>query len=163
MGPFLPTWTLDRWQTAAEPTRRPEDADWTTAALLERLPGPNEEWTLYVECRRPDEAGNDADSVRIWLGPRSRPISVIRVTRAGAAADELSLTPPQSLTGSMRVQSDRWSFRINLPRAAFDPDGTLTIGLERIGSQGRRWTWPRPIAPWQSEPGRVRLDTSTWG
>lgn len=163
MGPFLPTWTLDRWQAAAEPTRRPGDVEWTTAALLERLPGSNEEWTLYVECLRPEHAGNDADSVRIWIGPRSKPISVIRVTRGGTPTDELSLSTPEILAGSMRVQSDRWSFRIRLPRAAFDTQGGITLGLERIGSQGRRWTWPRPIAPWQSEPGRVRLDTSRWG
>lgn len=163
MGPFLPAWTLDRWQTAAETPRRPGDAEWTTAALLERLPGSNEEWTLYVECLRPEQAGNDADSVRIWLGPRSKPISVIRVTRGGTATDELALNSTQMLAGSMRLQSDRWSFRIRLPRTAFDADGSITIGLERIGSQGRRWTWPRPIAPWQSEPGRARLDTSRWG
>lgn len=162
MGPLLPGWTLEAWHSGADPVARPEDAPWTTAALLERLPGAEGDWTIYVECMRPPDAGNDADAVRLWLGPRTRPDAVFRITRDGSATNELSVQSQIELAQPVRVTNDRWTFRVRVPRAAVGADGVLTLGMERLGSQGRRWSWPRAMTPWQVEPGRLRLWLNAW-
>jgi hypothetical protein len=33
----------------------------------------------------------------------------------------------------------------------------------RVDGRGRRSAWPRPMLPWQDEPGRAALDTRAWG
>lgn len=161
-GPLLPPWTLASWLAGVEPRSGLADAPWATAALLERLPGASGAWTLYVECLRPPEQGNDADSVRLWFGPRSRPAAVIRVSRAGSVTDEVALETDAMLVGNVTQADDRWAFRVTVPRRAIDADGTLMLGIERLAPGGRRWAWPRPMTPWQVEPGRARIDLSAW-
>lgn len=162
MGPFLPGWTLESWQSGRDPVPRADDAKWTTAALLERLPGSDGDWTIYVECMRPVEAGNDADAVRIWLGPRGRPSAVLRVTRDGSASNELSIQSQIVLSQTVRVADDRWTFRVRLPRNAVDSNGVLMLGMERLSSKAQRWSWPRAMTPWQVEPGRMRFSLKGW-
>lgn len=162
MGPFLPGWTLESWQSGRDPSPLPADVAWTTAALLERLPGADGDWTIYVECMRPPDAGNDADTVRIWMGPRARPSAVLRITRDGSATNELAVQGQDVLVEHVRVADDRWSFRVRLPRNAVDAEGVLTLGMERLGSRARRWSWPRAMTPWQVEPGRVRFALDRW-
>lgn len=162
MGPFVPGWTLPALQSGVAPIPGPADAEWTTAALIERLPGGSGAWTIYFECLRPADAGNDADSVRIWLGPKDRPISVIRVTYDGSASNELSVQGAATLVQPVLRGPDRWSFRVALPSDAVEKSRQVSIGLERIGPKGRRWSWPRAMTPWQVEPGRVRLSLDAW-
>lgn len=162
MGPFLPGWTLESWQSGSDPMPRAPDAPWTTAALLERLPGSEGDWTIYVECMRPADAGSDADAVRIWIGPRGRPTAVLRVTRDGSAGNELSIQSQIELAQDVTVSGDRWTFRVRLPRNAVDSNGVLMLGMERLGSKAQRWSWPRAMTPWQVEPGRARFSLEGW-
>lgn len=162
MGPLLPGLTLSDWLRGGEPAPGRSEAAWTTAALLERMPGASGAWTAYFECRRPRGIANDADSVRLWLGPFGRPASVVRVTRDGSVRDEIRSESGASLVGEVRVTDDRWSFRVRLPAGVVQEDGVLMIGIERISTGGRRWSWPRPMTPWQVEPGRVRVDLNAW-
>ena len=162
IGPLVNGWTLREWLAGSDPTPATTDADWTTAAILERMPGAAGEWTLYAECRRPRGSPNDADSIRVWLGPFGRPASVVRITRDGTVRDEVRSESGVALVGSIRVTDDRWAFRVTLPVDAAGPDGTLMLGVERITTGGRRWSWPRAMTPWQVEPGRVRVDLRAW-
>lgn len=162
MGPFVPGWTLSALQAGVSPIPGPADANWTTAALIERLPGGTGAWTIYFECLRPADAGNDADSVRIWLGPKDRPMAVIRVTYDGSASNELSVQGAATLVQPVLRGPDRWSFRVALPSEVVEKSREVSIGLERIGPKGRRWSWPRAMTPWQVEPGRVRLSLDAW-
>ncbi len=162
MGPFVPGWTLASLESGTDPSPRPSEVAWTTAALVERLPGASGRWTIYVECMRPATAGNDSDSVRIWLGPRERPFAVLRVTHDGSASNELAVQGAVTLVQPVLSGPDRWSFRIALPDGVLHRDSVLTIGMERIGPGGRRWSWPRAMTPWQVEPGRMRLTLDAW-
>lgn len=162
MGPLAPGWDLASWLSGEEPRPGAGDAGWTTAALLERMPGSSGAWTVYVECMRPASSANDSDSVRIWLGPLTRPSSVLRITRDGSLRDELSSESGAALIGEVRSTPDRWSFRVALPPDAIPDDGHLMIAMERLSTGGRRWSWPRPMMPWQAEPGRLRVDLSAW-
>lgn len=161
-GPFVPGWTLSTWLAGAEPRPAPEDAPWTAAALIERLPGTQGVWSIYVECLRPESAGNDADSVRLWLGPRNLPLARIRVSRDGSATNELDSAVAPTLITPVVPSADRWAFRLEIPASAIDADGTLMLGLERFGSGARRWSWPRAMTPWQTEPGRLRINLKDW-
>lgn len=162
MGPLAPGWTLAEWLGGEEPKAGAGDTGWTTAALLERMPGSDGAWTIYVECLRPASSANDSDSVRIWLGPLTRPTSVLRITRDGSLRDELSSGSRAALIGEVRATPDRWSFRVALPPDAIPDDGSLMIAMERLSTGGRRWSWPRPMMPWQAEPGRLRVDLNAW-
>jgi hypothetical protein len=126
------------------------------------MPGAAGQWTIYVECLRPAFSANDSDSVRIWLGPITRPDAVLRITRDGSVRDELFSDSSAALIGDIRLAADRWSFRVTLPPDAIPSDGHLMIAMERLATGGRRWSWPRPMMPWQAEPGRVRADLSAW-
>jgi hypothetical protein len=51
---------------------------------------------------------------------------------------------------------------VPLPDNITDPDGAVRVAIERVDAAGRRSTFPRPQLPWQTEPGRVLIDTATW-
>lgn len=161
-GPFVPGWTLPNWLASTEPRAGPDDIPWTTAALVEKLPGPRAPWTLYFECLRPASAGNDADSVRVWLGPSARPTLRLRVSREGTIIDELNAERTVGFVTPPTVGPDRWAFRVEIPDYSIDSDGTVMLGMERFGSGTRRWSWPRAMTPWQTEPGRLRIDLKAW-
>lgn len=146
MGPLLAEWTMDSWTSgvAALPA-----LERSTAARLERTP--TGQWEVFVECRVPsaDEAARGTargDQVRIVFGPLGAPLGVV------------TLEAPATLG-----QGDRWSARALVPAAAIEPGNLLRLGIERRDASGARSSWPRPMLPGQSEPGRrlVRLDR--WG
>ena len=60
-------------------------------------------------------------------------------------------------------QGGKWVANVPIPARCVEKDGTLRIAIERTDSRGRRTSWPRPMLPWDSEPGRVALDTKAWG
>jgi hypothetical protein len=97
-----------------------------------------------------------------------RPRLVLRVGESGYAHVESKLGAAGEDTGSDPVRVSvvsrpgKWVCQIPLPAICFESDGTLRIGLERIDPRGTRSAFPRPMLPWQSEPGRVAIDTSTW-
>jgi hypothetical protein len=145
-------------------------------------------WVLYIECATPEAPAVDADSVRIWLGPFGNPTAVLRVWPDGRLADqtvaaraELSLSVGRASGGGVggrggaggggggaTVQTvrdadgRRWAAWVPIPPHCFERDGTLRLGLERVDARAVRSAWPRPMLPWQVEPGRAALDTTAW-
>src|SRR5690606_26709274 len=62
----------------------------------------------------------------------------------------------------IRRERDRWIVFVDLPQDAFEPDGTVIVGAERVGARGVRSVWPRPVLPWEEAPPRVAFDATTW-
>ncbi|MEM7622954.1 MAG: hypothetical protein AAF235_07090, partial [Planctomycetota bacterium] len=69
--------------------------------------------------------------------------------------------PFRSWTSSPR-EPDRWTADIAIPDWAIEDDGTLILGITRTMQDGTRAAWPRPMLPWQREPGRIRIDLDAW-
>jgi len=166
IGPLLHDWVIDAWTSGNERRRSRPDPVWSTAALLQREPDPEDRtrqrWVIVLECRRPIEAApTTTEIVRIWLGPYGHPRAVLRVTSDGRIADEL-LGQTLGAQAGVIASGDRWVVSIPVPARAIDDTGELLIGITRTDGFGRRTAWPRRMFPWQTEPGRVGVDLSTW-
>jgi hypothetical protein len=163
IGPLLPDLTIQSW---LEESRAGSVLPaWATVARLHSPPATSNAprpFELYVECRSTADAsvGND-DEVRVWIGPSQSPFAVLRVSASGTLVDELLPdAPPASLP---IARSDvGWSFLLPIPRGAIERDGLLRLALTRTDARGRRSAWPRPMLPWQREPGRIAVDTTAW-
>lgn len=182
---FHSDWRLTEWLTgdpaplAAPVAAGNIDDPWGTSVLILRetdtptgpSPASADRWVAHVECRAP---GGDAspspvapdDALRVWIGPFERARHVLRVSRTGDAVDE---GPPGAGTKRTPLPGvvvtrleDRWIARVPLPDGALEPGGTMRIGLERTDGRGVHSAWPRPMLPWQFEPGRIALDMSAW-
>jgi hypothetical protein len=182
VGPLLRDYTMKLWQIGNAPTEEflPR-GEWATGALLHRPPPDptappsaveSRRWELLVECRMaPGTRGEQLqrEAVRLYFGPSDRPIAALKVDLNGTITSELPtdpLMPPEMKAPPGRTDitrgADRWSFRISLPPGAVERDGTVRLGLTRVDSFGRRSAWPRPMLPWQTEPGRAALDIGAW-
>lgn len=86
--------------------------------------------------------------------------------KAGASAGESSAV----LTPRSDEHVGGWSAWIQLPKECIETsDGSRTstpsalrLGIERMDAHGERSAWPRPMLPWQNEPGRIWIDLSQW-
>jgi len=166
IGPLLHDWVVDAWTNSNERWRSRADPAWSTAAILQREPDPespaSERWVIVLECRRPADADVSTNGVvRIWLGPYGQSRAVLRVTSDGLVGDEQS---GQTLGARAQViaSEDRWVVSIPVPARAIEDNDELLIGVTRIDGYGRRTAWPRRMFPWQTEPGRVGVDLTTW-
>ncbi|MEZ6242226.1 MAG: hypothetical protein R3B57_04215 [Phycisphaerales bacterium] len=161
VGPLQRDWTLDELQGAPASAAPPPDA--ITTALVHRDAGPEapsaDGWRLYVECLAP--APSPEDAVTIWLGPYQRPHTVARVTSEGRRTDPRSPDAQATWIDVSRAP-DRWSFQIDVPPGAIDDSGVLRLAIERHDASGLRTAAPRRMLPWQTEPGRLAVDTKTW-
>ncbi|MEC9374253.1 MAG: hypothetical protein VYC34_10435 [Planctomycetota bacterium] len=159
LGPLLSTWTQQSLLDAA-PT--PARGDAATAALLQKS-AQDKRWRLYVECRMPpqtDEAPSP-DSVRIHIGPSHAARAVLHVNRMGFVIDETdAFGAPRAI--EIAQEADRWSFVIEIEESMIERDRTLLVGLVRDDALGRRSSWPRPLLPWASTPGRAQVDLGAW-
>lgn len=158
LGPLVADAGMESWMGGV--SREPA---LTTAGVMSRS---GEDVELYVECRGSKENGPvEKDVVRVWLGPASAPISVLRIDGTGQVSDEARRVDLVQTPRDVRVIRgvDRWSFRLTLPSRAVEKDGTLRIALTRVDATGKRSAWPRALLPWQDEPGRVAVDTRAWG
>ncbi len=166
LGPLAHDWSMESWLAAAP---RAAPASYGTAGWL-HSPGADGTLELFVECRvPPDRPGSatgpvdtrDADVVRVWLGPTTMPTSVLRITRAGTVSEEAPGPRLVRAPASVRIVEgvDRWSFRLPIPTEVVERDGALRLGLTRDDPTGRRAAFPRPMMPWQREPGRLAIDT----
>jgi hypothetical protein len=161
LEPLRREWDMATWLAAGAPP--PIEEAWTGAGML-YLNASDNTWNLYIECRSPTIGAEE--TIRIWLGAFGAPSSVIRIFSSGAVTDELA--PRHGLPASVKGatvsrQGDTWSARIPVPTRCIEQDGTLRLGLERTDAMGRGTSWPRPMLPWQAEPGRIAVDTSAWG
>jgi len=177
IGPLAADITLTAWVRgglasgpAAEPPAR------ATAALLHApaTAQPGARVVLYLEGERtpPDREGGRAptgDWVRVWVGPTGRPLRVLAVSSEGRVVDQTASARGGSLGAdlpdftraepTLRVGGDaeRWSVWVPMPDAAHAETGVLRLGLERFDGDGERSAWPRPMLPWQAEPGRAAI------
>jgi hypothetical protein len=174
---------MDAWEKAASGgasiAARPE---WATAALLHR-PAPDSasppsaaesrKWELLVECRVSpsisDVESLRREAVRLYFGPSALPTAILRVDMSGTVTNERApgaLAPPELEPPpghvDVRRTADRWAFRITLPPGAVEADGLVRLGICRTDALARRSSWPRPMLPWQKEPGRAVLDCAFW-
>lgn len=165
--PLRREWTLEPWLEGT--TGIPADEAWSAAGLLylDSSPAPDgspgDRWTLFIECRSP--AIGREETIRVWLGAYGAPSAVLKIGSSGSVMDEIA--PKQGLEptvrgGSITRQGDTWSARIPLPARCIEEGGTLRVGIERTDGRGRRTSWPRPMLPWQGEPGRIAVDTAAW-
>jgi hypothetical protein len=178
LGPLVGDWTLASWSLGTpgmEMTPRPE---WAAAAILYREDAPiasagdrpASTWVIYVECRLgPGQAVDPPppESVRIWLGPLGSPRAVLRIGAGGSVVDERAYQEGDArelrrASVSTDPAGRRWTARVPIPARCIEPDGTLRLAFERLDARGQRSTWPRPQLPWQTEPGRAMIDTTTW-
>jgi hypothetical protein len=130
-------------------------------------------WELLVECRMApglmDTAGLRRERVVLYFGPTAKPVSALQVDLSGEASSVLPADPllpaelrPQNFSVPITRATDRWSFRMPLPPGSIEADGTVRLGIMRRDARGARSAWPRPLMPWQVEPGRAALRTGAW-
>jgi len=183
IGPLVRDYSMQAWLRGPEGLAelRTEE-DWATAALLHRpAPDPaappsrleSRRWELVVECRLPSAIDPDTlkrEAVMLYFGSPGKPTAILRIDMTGGVRNVLpadlnlppELAPSPGQTEVTRAV-DRWSFRFNPPPGAVEHDGTLRLGIVRTDARGVRSAWPRPMLPWQAEPGRAALHTRAWG
>lgn len=177
--PFHSDWTLAAWQRGdVNAIPRLAGAPSTRAVLYQKPavspsnadspPASSPAWALFVECARPvakdPSTSNGAESVRVWLGPRIRPIAVWRVGEDGKVVDEgRRAGTPREIRAVVRQIAAGWAAEIELPGEAIEPGGYLRLAIERTDSAGARWTWPAPTLPWQVQPAHAEIRTTDWG
>jgi len=163
LGPLVAEWTQVSWLAGA-PVMQAGPA--IGVGLLQRSTS-GTAWEAVVECRWPQsdtESGPldaEADRVVLWCGPYRQSRVAIEIGPDGQVSYPLGASV-RARAACVR-EPGRWVALIEIPRAAFEPDGSLLLGLERRDPSGQRWSWPRPMMPGQSEPGRAAIDVSTWG
>jgi hypothetical protein len=173
LEPMALDWTMRSFLAGEPGPEMMPERPWATAALLYRDAPPLETarergtacWWVYVECRVPKGQEVSAERVRVWIGPTATPVSVVRISASGSVIDEragMQGRRGEIVGGKVVREEDRWVARVPLPDNITDPDGALRIAIERTDAAGRRSTFPRPQLPWQGEPGRILIDTSTW-
>jgi hypothetical protein len=159
---FLRDWTMAALLAGAPDDSMATPIDWEGAALLRREADGG--WWLYGEFR---SAGMNADTdtgsevVRLWFGPSGRPTALIRANSAGVVVNDVGQGPVREARVSR--EPGKWILRVPVPPGCIESDGTLRMAIERRDARGRRTTWPRPMLPWQTEPGRVAVDMNAWG
>jgi hypothetical protein len=177
MGPLVGDWTMGALLAGEPGAAMAPEPMWATAAVLGQREDAEEgkaegatKWWLYIECKSPAGADGRApasdETVRVWVGPPGRATAVLRISSRGSAVDERALerTSEGGVPG-VRItrEADRWVCQAPLPPGVVEEDGTVRVGIERTDARGRRSAWPRPMTPWQVEPGRARVDTRAWG
>ncbi|MCC6660507.1 MAG: hypothetical protein IT437_06430 [Phycisphaerales bacterium] len=159
LGPLLPDWSMPGWVAGVyRPAPPVGDAAWATSALLTREGQDEPRWVLLVECRTTDPA---PEILRFWFGPFGTPVTTVRIAGAGTVTEEGRTGIDAGVI--VRRDKDRWSAAVAIPASCIDGDGRIVLGLERTDARGRHTAWPRPMLPWQFEPGRVLIDTGGWG
>jgi hypothetical protein len=157
LGPLLPDWSMPGWASGLyQAAPFAAQAEWGASALLMRDEGG--QWALLVECRTSDPA---PETVRVWVGAFGASRTTLRVAGAGTVTEDGSTGMDSGVV--VRRGQDRWSARILIPASCIEDSGRLVLGLERTDALGRHTAWPRPMLPWQFEPGRAIIDTSGWG
>lgn len=175
LTPFTEDLTLATWRDEAPVVA---DPNWATAGLFYKTPSRDDPdaliWSIYIECRvAPGLAWSDRppETIRIWFGPDTRSLSTLQLsTTDGIERTTATGTPPPSPPSPPEpldrawviLEPGRWICQTPVPADVIGEDGTVLVGIERIDGRGVRTSWPRPMLPWQIEPGRVAIDTGRW-
>ncbi|MFT3684935.1 MAG: hypothetical protein QM783_08420 [Phycisphaerales bacterium] len=148
IGPFSFDWSRTAF-LRQEPVRVPSIA----GSLVPAESGPGAGWTLYLERRAQNETELDREVLRVWVGPTGAPSHCVELTPTGNI---------KQLSGSTQAQVSRlpggggWCATVTIPASAVDDKGVLRLAVEHAASTGLRASWPRPMFPWQKEPGARR-------
>lgn len=157
VGPLAADLDMASLQTGR--SRPPAEAGpWTTAGRLLRS---EEGWVLYLECGlepAAEPATLERERLEIWFGPHDASAAVVRLDAAGRDADGGTARSRAVWDGERGVLF-RW---IRVPDGAVEPDGCVRFGVVRRDARGVRSAWPRPMLPWQAEPGRIAARTTAW-
>ncbi len=169
IGPFFADWTLRSFRE-----QQPRRTGGVAGSLLPSAGAGGVSggagttasgWTLYLECR--GESGRDVDGerLRVWAGPSGAPTVAIELAPDGSVTVR-DLEPRAASAASVPVIIGRipggWCASVNLPAAVADSSGLMRIAVEHIGVSGMRSCWPRPMLPWQTEPGRTAINVAAW-
>ncbi len=115
-------------------------------------------WLLYLECRRtPETTSSPKEEVLVHLsGPGGE--ATLRVFPDGQVVS--------SRGGSTRVPTeqteDRWLAWVPLPETVISDGRWIRLGIARTDAQGRRWSWPRAMFPWEDLPPHAAIDLGCW-
>jgi hypothetical protein len=148
-------WTAVSLAAAARENAAAPPIDARTRGMLDR--DENNQWTLRIDVA---DVATSEQVIRLWLGPRREnqtPSAEVRLRPAGL--DPLIADGP--IQASATRTTEGWVLRFSVTPRDIDHDGILRLAVERIGSGGRV-SWPRPMLPWQMEPGRFALDLKAW-
>lgn len=149
LGPFFPDWTCGDLLAGVQPQ---PDASGLTAALLFRSGGAS--WTLFVECHARDGAVSAEDRLSVFFGPLGPQSEAVTISPDGSVS-------PAAFAGAASVVSEkgRWVVQLKVPAELIEADGTLRLAMTRSDRRGRRWAYPRPMLPWDDQPGRLAVAT----
>jgi len=157
VGPLVRDWTHEAWAAGLEGDGAGVPLSLATTARLFRAG--RDGWRVLVRCNLPQGRSRAQDRVTLWFGPRASGPG-ITVRGDGTATD--ARTGEALARVSTATLGSGWSAIIDLPESAIEPGGLLRLGLTRDLPEGVRHAWPRRMLPWQTEPGRLAFDLSTW-
>ena len=174
-GPLLPMKTLAEAQANVQ---QPADVRIATSATLRKLRG---QWELFFECARPDTNATNRASLQSLNSPSQlagiEAVTVFLIAE-GASDSKAAFTVPEhgnvmywpggSASGlgiERQSYGDRWYCRVSLPSSVLgDVDvDSVSIGIMRTHA-GITAVESSPVAvlPWNIDPGRIRVDLSSW-
>lgn len=163
-SPLMADWTQSSFLAAAtDPTSRSPMPESPMARSLSgrlyRSADAGGKWMLYFEIA----AAAASSEMVLYFGPRNgatstalqvKPDGTLTEIRAGKAAPAGKATLTRA--------TDRNALFIPLPASAIEAGHIVRIGLIVIDPEGRRASWPRPMLPWHTEPGRIAIDLDSW-
>ncbi|MGD9691894.1 MAG: hypothetical protein AB7G17_03555 [Phycisphaerales bacterium] len=152
LGPLRAGHTLESWRAGVD-LAAPSPA---VALLRPALYATG--WELFLQCAG---APSSDEFIRVYLGPTDSPTHIFRVKPDGSLVNERS--PLRASTVLTASTPDGWSATLPIPtELTSDSAPPLRIAIERVDAQRRRSTWPRPLLPWRTIPGRAAIDLSAW-
>ncbi len=179
IGPLLSDWTQQTFLAAAmdETPRGEMQISGSVSGFGGRLKPADDQggaagpgrWLIMFEIVRPQAGGanNAAKEERSELvlsfGPRGGTASqTLRVLADGSLYEVRNGQAMAAGNATLKRSGDRTFYWVPVPSAAIEAGKVLRLGLVRIDERGRRSAWPRPMLPWQTEPGRIAVDLSSW-
>ncbi len=123
-------------------------------------------WVIYFEIERADAVGGakeDRSELTLFFGPRAGTGSLaLRVLADGSLFEVHAGQAIPAGRATVTKTFDRTHLWVPVPQQAIEGGKVLRLGLVRTDGNGHRAAFPRPMLPWQTEPGRVAVDLSTW-
>ncbi len=178
IGPLLSDWTQQTFLAAAmdETSRGEMQISSSVSGFGGRLKPADDQggaagpgrWLIMFEIVRPTGGSDgakkeDRSELVLSFGPRGGTASQsLRVLADGSLFEVRNGQAMAAGNATMKRSGDRTFYWVPVPSAAIEAGKVLRVGLVRIDEKGRRSAWPRPMLPWQTEPGRIAVDLSSW-